>query len=177
MSTGLSNFFILVLGVSGVWIMLLAVVGFAVTESATIRRYPLVILYAALLHYVWAICLLIDPRAGDATPIAGLSMLLNPVVLALMLFVVASLSLLYVFLGRIGHVQTVLFALPQQAVLILSAWSALNAMASGHYADGVARPVVFIVADQTPSVLIAVLHAAAMVMGTWQSLIRQVEPG
>lgn len=73
----MSESFILVLGVISVWVMILLVLGFAPVEPSPVKRYPLIVLYAAILHYVWAVSVALDPRAGEATSLAGLAWLLG----------------------------------------------------------------------------------------------------
>jgi hypothetical protein len=74
------------------------------------------------------------------------------------------MSLVFIAFASVRGIPSVLFALPQQAILIMSAWTALTAMWSGEFADGVSRPVAFIVADQAPAVIAAALHAVALVL-------------
>jgi len=52
--------------------------------------------------------------------------------------------------------------IPQQGAVIATAGGAIAAVISGHYADGVMRPWAFILADQLPSILIAVFHTLAL---------------
>jgi hypothetical protein len=155
-----------------VWLAAFAVVGLIVTaqpRADPIKRYPLIVLYAALLHYVWAASLIVDAKAGDATSLAGLFRSLGREGTIAALLVVATLALIYVFVFSKRGMAAAIYALPQQAVLLISAWTAVSAMHAGHFADGVERPVAFIVADQSPAVIAAVLHAAAILIGLWQS--------
>jgi hypothetical protein len=59
--------------------------------------------------------------------------------------------------------QTLAALLPQQAILTVSAYAAVAAVAAAHYGDGVIRPREFILADQKPVILVFVLHTAAVV--------------
>ena len=72
------------------------------------------------------------------------------------------LYLAVAFLAAMGCVAPkavgLLFVLPQQLVLLVSAFGALTAMATGTFADGALRPVSFIVADQSPIVLVTIFH-------------------
>ena len=56
-----------------------------------------------------------------------------------------------------------LLLLPQQTILVISASGALRAAVQGHYADGVARPGAFILADQLPVVVLMLCHWWALV--------------
>ena len=167
----MSNFLILLVVVIAVWVAAFGVVGLVIVARPSptpIMRYPLIVLYAALLHYVWAGALIIDPRAGEATSMSGLFDLFGRETLIVILIGVATLALVYVFLFSERRVEAALFALPQQAILLMSAWTAITAMGSGHFADGVVRPIPFILADQAPAVIAAVLHAAAILIGLWR---------
>lgn len=53
--------------------------------------------------------------------------------------------------------------LPQQAMLVVAAAGAVDAMQSGHYADGSARSHLFIIVDQLPVVLAAACHTLAII--------------
>jgi hypothetical protein len=167
----MSDFLVLLLVVIVVWVAAYAVVGLVVVvqpSAEPIKRYPLIVLYAALLHYVWAAALLTDARAGEITSMSGLYRIFGASNLAIVLFVVATLALAYVFFFAERGMLATTFAVPQQAVLLLSAWSAVDAMASGRFPDGVERPIAFIVADQSPAVIAATLHAAAIFIGLWR---------
>lgn len=60
------------------------------------------------------------------------------------------------------------FLLPQQLVLICAAFGAVQCMITGTFADGVVRSTPFLVADQSPAVIAAVLHTLAV----WMNFIR-----
>lgn len=74
--------------------------------------------------------------------------------------------LMIAFLASIGLVAPkpagFFFLLPQQTVLLLSAIGALGAMISGTFADGIVRSSAFLVADQAPVVVAAVLHTISI---------------
>jgi hypothetical protein len=57
----------------------------------------------------------------------------------------------------------ILLLLPQQSLLVISALGALSAIISGHFADGVVRPWGFIMADQFPIILSAILYSVSIV--------------
>lgn len=59
--------------------------------------------------------------------------------------------------------QTLAALLPQQAILTVSAYAAVAAVAAAHYGDGVIRPREFILADRAPVILVFALHTAAVV--------------
>lgn len=122
-----------------------------------------ILVYAAVLHLAWAAILLAFPPVrttaidwilkmfGGYSTVAGLAL-------------AASAGLALSGLRLRDHPAGSFFmVLPQQFLVIVSAVGAISAMLAGHFADGVVRPSEFIIADQAPAVLLAVLHAAALV--------------
>ena len=55
--------------------------------------------------------------------------------------------------------EGLIFVLPQSFLLIVSAFGAAQAMVSGMFADGIIRPVAFLVVDQSPAIIAAILHS------------------
>lgn len=133
------------------------------SESHIRYRSRWIIWYAIALHLIWALALLTDPQAGSATAVSGtVSFWIGSAVLAAFSYIVAS-ALSVVSLVRDQHdMKNLLLVLPQQALLMMSATSAYQAMLAGHFADGVARPFWFLVADQSPAVIVATLHTCSI---------------
>jgi len=127
------------------------------------KQYSLMIVYAIALHYLIGIALFTDPAAVNATGVAIFETLFDfaPVGIAMLSWVVASLALVSLLmpLGR----WSIALMLPQQFMLMISAYGALTAMVIGQYGDGVERPKMFIMADQMPQILAAVFHTLAMI--------------
>lgn len=159
-----------VLGIA-LWVMTIAIIALALVADPSkipAKRFPLIVLYAAVLHYVWAACLWIDPAAGQATSLARLSSVIGPDLLPFLLFAVSTLALVYVFFLAEMRLLGLLCVLPQQVILLMSAWTAVKAMSAGSFADGVLRPTAFITADQAPAVIAAILHTLAIILGAWR---------
>lgn len=120
----------------------------------------------SLLHLGWGILLCISAEAGKSTPVDIFFRFLNRPTIVVLFLGVSLLAILFLRL-RLG--QTInarylsLLLLPQQFVLLCSAGSGILATILGHYADGVARSWTFILADQLPSILIAVLYTTALI--------------
>jgi hypothetical protein len=113
--------------------------------------------FATALHSLWAVILL---RAGDevlATPLASL-LQPGPDVAAACLAMATILAIW----GLVGDGPWWSFV-PQHALLMLSAMDSGWAILQGEYADGIARPVAFIAADQLPTILIASCYTLAVV--------------
>ena len=165
-----------VLGVA-LWVMTIAIIALAVVADPSIipaKRYPLIVLYAAVLHYVWAVCLWIDPVAAQATSLAGLTSFIAPDGLPLVLLAISTMALVYVFFLHEMRLWGLLCVLPQQVILLISAWTAVKAMHAGSFADGILRPTAFITADQAPAVIAALLHTLAIVLGAWRPSSRSI---
>jgi hypothetical protein len=121
-----------------------------------------IVCYAAILHLAWAVILFAFPPVrttaldllvhlfGNFAPVTGLVLVVS-IACAL-----AGLRL------RNRPVLSFALLLPQQYLVIVSAVGALGAMLAGHFADGIVRPSEFIIADQAPAVLLALMHAAAL---------------
>lgn len=121
-------------------------------------------IWAAIgLHASWVVLLLIPgTRAGNSTPVHEIVALVgDPITAGLVLAVV-------VFCALLGLVQKmtargkILFVLPQQLFLGISAAGSILAMWDSHYADGVARSGTFIVADQLAIIITWLGHTAAI---------------
>lgn len=134
-------------------------------------RYPLIIMYAIILHYVWAVTLLIDGNAAAVTATSGLYGRFDRLVPYFLLFVATS-AWLSITRPRIS-LWPVLLIIPQQIALMLSAYAAIDAMVSSRFADGIQRPHAFIVADQCPAVLIMVFHTVAVLHDAYRPVTRQ----
>jgi len=128
---------------------------FTLTLSA-----PMMVLYAAILHLVWATTFYINEAAGNGTGLHAVSLLV-PVAGLLPLLILASIAaLIGAFFNFPGSHYLLL---PQQVLLLISATGAITAMWLGHFADGVERSHAFIIADQAYVVLTAVSHTLALV--------------
>jgi hypothetical protein len=125
-----------------------------------IPAYSIVIWYAIVLHLIWAVALYYDESVRGVTAIYELSGWFPPPYTKWALASVAIMAIA----GIYSHgMAAVALMLPQQAVLVLGAMGAIEAMYLGSYADGVLRPQAFLIADQMPAVLAAIGHTIAIV--------------
>jgi hypothetical protein len=127
----------------------------------------LVIWLATIHHIVWGLLLLGWNGQIQATPIAMVRNLLPSHTVALGLFIASAFAM--AGLEQMNKadgslMKRIAYMLPQQAVLMLSAWSAFVAILNGHYADLEIRPRAFIAADQSIHVLLAMFHTFAIVV-------------
>lgn len=128
---------------------------------AWVRPLPWIIWYAVLLHTLWACLLLASGRPYGATSLHVYSAV--PRLLMAGILLAASVLAAWAVTRRQPSWQTLAALLPQQAILTLSAFAAVAAVAMAHYGDGVIRPRAFILADQAPVILAFVLHTAAVI--------------
>lgn len=124
---------------------------------------PWLFWYAVGIHLSWGLILLGSDAAASATPVYTLVSHAERLQLPLpwLLFVASALAICGLTYAKSPY-ATVLCLLPQQGAIVVTAGGALTAALSGHYPDGVARPWAFILADQIPSILIAIFHTLAM---------------
>lgn len=124
-------------------------------------RLPLIIIYAIALHFTWASLLLFDTAAGYATAVHTLLVFVPDAIAVAIYLTVAVLAIFGLFYQR-GIVKP-LCLLPQQFVMMISAGGAIWAMWLGQFADGVQRSHAFLIADQFPAVIAAILHTYAII--------------
>jgi hypothetical protein len=132
---------------------------------AVFRDAPLVVWGTTLLHAVIASMLLIDPAAAQSTAPAEVVQYLGRVPAATAMFAASALAV-FVMLRAPGEWSLVLL-MPQQILLYVAAWGGLQAVVDGQYADGVLRPYAFILTDQLPVMLLALLHTLAILEMPW----------
>jgi hypothetical protein len=120
----------------------------------------LMVLYAVVLHLIWAGMLIIDDQVSTVTAIAAIRYVF-PFPVAIPIMIWCALSAFSAFYARNGYLAASLMV-PQQFLLFVSAGGAVQAMAEGQFADGTIRSVFFLVADQSPAVLAAIGHTLAI---------------
>jgi hypothetical protein len=139
--------------------------------SATIS---LMVLYAVSLHLVWAVILVFDSSAINATAVNALYRAVellgwpeadSVLLLTVLVCSVALCALVALTLHHTGRARAwiLLLLVPQQAVLFISAAGAIDAIWNAQFADGVIRDRGFIAADQFYSILAALWHTLAII--------------
>lgn len=130
------------------------------------RVWPgfLAIWAAILLHATWVVLLLIPGNhAAASTPVHEVVRLLGEPWRASAVLAAVAGAAVYGTARSMQARDKILFVLPQQLLLGVSAAGALLAMWRSMYADGVPRPATFIVADQLAIVLTWGFHTAAII--------------
>ena len=121
-----------------------------------------VVWYAIILHWLWGCMLLAsnDPLAITAINAVSRFGLVYPSSASILYFFVSSLAIIGIMAPRpVG----LIFLIPQQIVLYVSAYGAILAMSTGRFADGVQRTPAFLIADQAPAVIIAFLYTFVVI--------------
>lgn len=126
------------------------------------RPISIMVIYCCILHLEWAALLFIDPAAAGATPVSALHRFVGSIgFLQFTLILASALALTGL---SVKSPWGVLYLIPQQCLLMISAVGALRAIYLGQFADGVLRPYAFIAADQLHIVLAALGHATAIIV-------------
>ncbi len=121
----------------------------------------MILWFATFLHAAWGIMLILDPGAGR---ISGLFPFGASGQKAAILGLVCLGSSGLAVTALLRHPSAFTFAalLPQQVLLVASAVAVSYFAAVGHFGDGVPRSHLFILADQFPKVLLALLHPVGL---------------
>lgn len=129
------------------------------------NRYVLwIVAWAVALHAAWGGLLMFSNSPLNTTPLHTYTVLFGGSHRAIGLILLMVAAMAFVGLKKSGNPNNegILWLMPQQIALLISATGALAAALVGHYADGVPRPHLFILADQLPSILGAIAHSAAL---------------
>ena len=126
-----------------------------------VKKY--IIWYAVWLHAVWGVALLCSDSPLGITAIHSLGEFLSRYVIAVLyLAISAAAAWGLIRLGGRSSLMSLTYILPQQFLLVMSAYGATAAIVNSQFADCVIRPRWFLIADQSPSVIAAVLHTLAI---------------
>ncbi len=130
------------------------------------NRLSLVVMWAAALHIVWAIVIILTHQTFAFTNAEFINGILpNPYIQGGFLLVVSTLALTGLVWKKLEHSISRLFLLiPQQLVLMVSAGSSISAIIYGHYGDGVARTWQFILLDQSPFIVGTGIHTYIVII-------------
>jgi hypothetical protein len=125
------------------------------------RPISIMVLFAIALHLSWAILLIFDSSALNVNAIYALHLYIQSLPVLIGIITGAALMALVGLFTELPWI--LLFLIPQQALLMMSAAGAIESMWIGQFADGVLRPHAFIAADQLYSVLAAIGHTVAII--------------
>jgi hypothetical protein len=131
------------------------------------RDAPLIVWGATLLHIVIGTLLLLNPAAGRSTGPAEVVQFLGLTGAGIAMLTASVLAIGAIVLRRAADWAIIGLLLPQQVLLYVAAWGGFQAILNGQYADGVARPYEFILTDQLPIMLFALIHTLAVLELPW----------
>jgi len=119
-----------------------------------------VIYYACVIHIIWGILLLIDSTPFYTNPIGFFDLFLNQTQTAVIFLMSAIVALVS---PKIKHIlYRFICLLPQQILLLLTAFSGIVSSLTGQYIDGTVRSGLFIFADQLPIMLLGLFYGLAI---------------
>lgn len=120
---------------------------------------PMMIVFVSALHLFWAIAIWFDVSAASATPPSAIYRTFGSATSYLLL-----MASIFSALGLIVHRRwVIMFMMPQQLLLTISAIGAVIAIYTSAYADGIVRPRGFIAADQAPIIIMTVAYTISIV--------------
>jgi hypothetical protein len=129
-------------------------------KKRLVIKYPIIIVYASILNLVWGILLYFDPGAGHTSTLNDLSHILGQNICYTLLGF--GLLALLPIIHPLPVIFSLILLLPQELTIFISLVTALTAMFNAQFADGVIRSHSFIIADQFPAVLIAILYTYSL---------------
>lgn len=121
------------------------------------KLHNFIILYASLLHFIWACLLLLSSAPMMSTPVSGLSAIASTRLG--MATILATVSIMAIAGAEAKKsLKSLLLLIPQQTVLFMTGLAGITAALRGHYADLTPRPGLFILADQMPAILMGFIY-------------------
>ena len=123
---------------------------------------PWIIVFAITLHLAWGTLLILSPGPAFVTAMNRTAQDIDRRLLGAAMIAAATLAL-YSLVRPPRPALAVALLIPQQFLLMLSAANAVRAVWLSAFGDGVVRERTFILADQLPGMLVALLHTAAII--------------
>lgn len=139
-------------------------------------RVNWIVVIAVIVHLAWGVVLLFTPAPLMTTPMAEVPWNYHHYIAsATYLFAggLAAVGLLWRRLDEGG--LALLCCLPQQALLMTSAFTAIRCVARGAYADGVPRPWEFILCDQLWGIAGMIGHTVSLIDWYWFAPVRKAQ--
>lgn len=121
----------------------------------------MLIVFASLMHLLWALMLGLHQSGLPIAATSVLSYLVPDYLWRMALYSIAALLPAVILRphDKTNVALDILSVIPQQLLLICSGISAVVAITTGRYADGVMRSPLFIAADQGIYIVLAILYA------------------
>jgi hypothetical protein len=123
-------------------------------------RVSLVTAFACLKHVTWGVLLFIDPdEVSQVTGVHGIVESFGGPQLTAAILIAATVVVIYSW----NKPFAALAMIPQQFILYVIAVHVMFHMVTGTFADGTVRSSIFLITDQLPALLLAVLHTVAII--------------
>jgi uncharacterized membrane protein YgcG len=127
-----------------------------------------IILFGCMLHLMWAGILGFDVRAVNATPMTVIFALCQHdrsfTIVTLITVAIMACAFLDIRLrGRLPMSALCMLLVPQQVVLLCSAFAGVYAVLCQRYADGTPASWAHILVDQSPVIMMALLYTVALI--------------
>jgi hypothetical protein len=123
--------------------------------------------WGLIANLIWGVVVLFSPAAMGSTPLSTVADFFgrSPVAVSTGLLSASMAAFVAMLVDHEDDpdARTLVLLVPQQFFMLLAAGGAVLAILTETYADGVQRPMAFILADQTPWVLGAVLYTLSIV--------------
>jgi len=120
--------------------------------------------YALILTLLWGVVVAWEPQAMNATPINAVARFCGFSHFTLVwLLISSSVGAWVAMLFPVTDLRSLYLMMPHQFVLLIGAFGSVAAVLTGTYADGVSRPMGFILADQLPWILSAIAYTLAII--------------
>lgn len=138
---------------------LLWVEQFAPRRAIASPVYVFAVTLVSAIHLTWAGIILTYGSIPQSTTLAPVALLFPFPWGAWLLLSAAALAISSFWVRRL--LVSAALVIPQQFILIISAFGAINAIVLSQFADGVIRPRQFIAVDQVYSLVLAVFYVYA----------------
>ena len=126
-------------------------------------RSQYVIWFAIVQHLMWGVMLLFSTEPTKVTAIYTTYALIHNQYLLAGMFIVVGLFSLFTMRRETPESYDLWASMPQQFLLMASATGAVQAVVAGHFGDGAVYSRWFIAPDQSPAILLAVLHTLCLI--------------
>lgn len=125
------------------------------------HQFSIMVMFAIILHVWWALMIIVDASAVQATALEAVSRYIQPPLF--LAFVIIATAVMAVIAVIYNSAWIIIFLIPQQAISMMGAAGAIEAIWLAQFADGTIRPRIFIATDQMYAVFVAIGHTIAVI--------------
>ncbi len=126
------------------------------------RRGSWMLVYGIGLYLITGTILLVSPEAMGITAMGEFNKFHIDNSFIGLIFILCGILTCHGLLIK-NPILAISLCFPQLTLLAINSIACISAIFRGSYADGVIRPTMFILADQVPYVLAAILHMVAII--------------